>query len=86
MVVCIPKRSDLFYIYRDFDDATKDWVAFSIDAISSDKKAMKIFSFSSFLNLLNIFFYILYVILYILSLISNIFKIYFYNFKKKMVF
>ena len=54
MVVCIPKRSDLFYIYRDFDDATKDWVAFSIDAISSDKKAMKIFSFSSFLKLLNI--------------------------------
>ena len=42
MVVCIPKRSDLFYIYRDFDDVTRDWAAFSIDAISSDKKAMKI--------------------------------------------
>lgn len=86
MVVCIPKRSDLFYIYRDFDDVTRDWAAFSIDAISSDKKAMKILFIFFLFKFIKYIFYILYVILYMLSLVSNIFKIYFSNFKKKMVF
>ena len=65
MVVCIPKRSDLFYIYRDFDDVTRDWAAFSIDAISGDKKAMKIlFIFFLFKFIKYIFLYFICNIIY----------------------